>query len=144
MANWVHRQSNLYAYFLPDANWQVVESTSSIDISSPIGDAEVEFAFAYGPLVPTTVDGVEALLWQVISNHQVISQSQVVAGGPGQEQSVEFTGVWNFTGHNVHGIYIAGVGPQVIQGYLIMANVEVWGADQCTLTLVRNHITYLA
>jgi hypothetical protein len=143
MANWAHRQSNLWSYFIPNTNWQVVESTSGIDISSPIGDAIVEFAFAYGPVVPTTADGVEAILWKVVSNHQVVSQSQVVAGGPGQEQTIEFTGVWNVTGHNVHGIYIAGVGPQVIQAYLIMANVEVWAADQCTLTLIRNHITYL-
>ncbi len=141
MANWAHRQSNLYAYFVPDTNWQGVESTSSIDISSPTGDAEAQFAFAYGPLVPTTVDQVLALLWQVVSNHQIVSQSPVVPGGPGQEQTTEFTGMLNLTGHNVHGIYIAGVGPQVIQDYLIMANVEVWGADECTLALIRNHIT---
>ena len=142
MANWVHRQDALFSYFMPDANWQVVESTSSIDISSPVGDQEVEFAFAYGPVVPTTLDAVEALLWNVISNHPIVSQSPVYAGGPGQEQAIEFTGLWNETGHNVHGIYIAGVGPQVIQGYLIMAYTEVWAADACTLALIRNHIVH--
>jgi len=143
MANWAHRQTAHWAYFMPDNNWVPVESTNSLDVSSPTGDAIVEFVFAYGPLVPTTVAGVEDILWQTLTSHQVLSQSPVVAGGPGQEQTVEFTGVWKPTSHNVHGIFIAGVGPQVIQGYLIQANVEVWAADQCTLTLIRNHITYL-
>ena len=93
-----------------------------------VGVALAEFAFAYGPVVPTTVTGVEDLLWMTVTNHQVVSQSAVVAAGPGQEQTVEFTGVWKTTGHDVHGIFIAGVGPQVIQGSLIQANVEVWAA----------------
>ncbi len=142
MANWVHHQSAHWAYFAPDDTWRSVESTSSIDISSATGDALVEFAFAYGPLVPTTLADVENLLWQFISNHQVISQSQVVAGGPGQEQAIEFTGVSNLTMHNVHG-YIAGVGPQLIQGYLLQANAEIWAGVECTLKLIRAHITYL-
>ena len=143
MANWTHRQDATWAYFMPDTNWVPVESSNGLDVSSPTGDAIVEFVFAFGPLVPTTVTGVEDLLWQTLSSHQVISQSAIVAGGPGQEQTVEFTGVWTTTGNNVHGIFIAGVGTQIIQGYLIQANVEVWAADQCTLTLIRNHITYL-
>lgn len=143
MANWTHRQGQHFAYFLPDPNWLAVESASSIDISSPTGDAIVTFGFAYGPVVPTTIPAVEDIVWTDYSSHQIISQSQIVAAGPGQEQTVEFTGVWNTTGHQVHGIVVAGVGPQIIQVYRIHANVEVWGADQCTLLLVRNHITYL-
>jgi hypothetical protein len=143
MANWAHRQLNHFAFFIPDTNWQGVESTQSIDISSPTGDADVQFGTVHGPLVPTTVDGVEALLWQSVSNHQVISASPVFAGGLGQEQIIEFTGVLNLTSHNVHGIYWASVGPQEISDYLIMANVEVWDADACTLALIRAHITFL-
>jgi hypothetical protein len=143
MSNWVPRQGAHWAYFLPDANWVVVESTNSIDISSPTGDALAEIAFAYGPIVPTTVGAVEDLLWMTLTSHQVLNQSPVVAGGPGQEQTVEYTGVWKTNAHNVHGIFVAGVGPQVIQGYLIQANVEVWAADQCTLTLIRNHTRLL-
>ena len=143
IANWTHRETAHWAYFMPDNNWVPVESTNSIDISSPVGDALAEFAFAYGPVVPTTVTAVEDLLFMTLTNPQIVSQSAVVAAGPGQEQTVEFTGVWKTTGHDVHGIFIAGVGPQVIQGYLIQANVEIWAADRCTLTLIRNHITYL-
>jgi hypothetical protein len=143
MANWTHRQGQHFAYFVPDPNWVEVESANTVDVSSPVGDAIASFAFEYGPLVPTTLAAVEDIVWMGYSSHQVISQSQIVSGGPGQEQTVEFTGVWITTGHQVHGIAVDGIGPQIIQVYLIQANVEVWDADACTLILVRNHITYL-
>ncbi len=143
MANWTHRQGAHFAYFIPDPNWLAVESTSSIDISSPTGDAIATFGFASGPVVPTTIAAVEDIVWMGYTSHQVVSESQIVAGGPGQEQTVEFTGTWSTTGQQVHGIFVAGVGAQVIQVYLIQANVGVWAADECTLLLVRNHITYL-
>lgn len=143
MANWTHRQGQHFAYFVPDPGWLAVESTNSIDISSPVGDAIATFAFAFGAVVPTTIAGVEDIVWMGYTSHQILAQSQIVSGGPGQEQTVEFTGVWKTTGHQVHGIFVAGVGNQIIQVYLIQANVEVWAADQCTLLLVRNHITYL-
>jgi hypothetical protein len=142
MANWTHRQGQHFAYFVPDPNWVVVESANSIDISSPTGDAVATFAFAYGVAVPTTIGALEDVIWTGYSSHQVISQSQIVSGGPGQEQTVEFTGLWNYTNHQVHGIFTAGVGSQIAQVYLTQANVEVWDADACTLLLIRFHITY--
>ena len=143
IANWTHRQGQHFAYFVPDPNWVVVESANSIDISSPTGDAVVTFAFAYGVAVPTTIGGLEDVIWMGYGSHQIISQSQIVSGGPGQEQTVEFTGLWNYTNHQVHGIFTAGVGSQIAQVYLTQANVEVWNADACTLLLIRFHITYL-
>jgi hypothetical protein len=143
MANWTHRQGAHFAYFIPDPNWNAVESPNSIDISSPTGDAVATFAFAYGVAVPTTIAALEGVVLGGYSSPQIINQSQIVAGGPGQEQTVEFTGVWNTTGHQVHGIFTAGVGPQIAQVYLTQANVEVWAADACTLLLIRFHITYL-
>jgi hypothetical protein len=143
MANWTHRQLQHFAFFIPDPNWLSVESANSIDISSPTGDAVATFAFAYGVAVPTTIAGLEDVVWMGYASHQIIAQSQIVAGGPGQEQTVEFTGLWNYTNHQVHGIFTAGVGSQVAQVYLTQANVEVWAADACTLLLIRLHITYL-
>ena len=144
MANWTHRQGQYFAYFIPDPTWVVVESANSIDISSPTGDAVATFGFAYGVAVPTTIAGLEDVVWMGYASHQILAQSQIVAGGPGQEQTVEFTGLWNYTNHQVHGIFTAGVGSQVIQVYLTQANVEVWAADACTLLLIRFHITYTA
>ena len=143
MANWTHRQGAHFAYFVPDPNWLAVESPNSIDISSPTGDAVATFAFAYGVAVPTTIAGLEDIVWMGYASHQIIAQSQIMAGGPGQEQTVEFTGLWNYTNHQVHGIFTAGVGSQIAQVYLTQANVEVWAADACTLLLIRFHITYL-
>jgi len=143
MANWTHRQGAHFAYFIPDPNWLAVESTNSIDISSPTGDAIATFGFAYGVAVPTTLGGVEDIVWMDYTDHQVISTSQVVAAGPGQEQTIEFTGTFKTTGQRVHGIFTAGVGPQQIQVYRIQANEGVWAADGCTLLLVESHITYL-
>ena len=142
MANWTHRQGQHFAYFVPDPNWVVVESANSIDISSPTGDAVATFAFAYGVAVPTTIADLEDIVWMGYASHQIIAQSQIMAGGPGQEQTVEFTGLWNYTNHQVHGIFTAGVGSQIAQVYLTQANVEVWAADACTLLLIRAHITY--
>jgi len=142
MANWTHRQGAHFAYFVPDPNWLAVESPNSIDISSPTGDAVATFAFAYGVAVPTTIAGLEDIVWMGYASHQIIAQSQIMAGGPGQEQTVEFTGLWNYTNHQVHGIFTAGVGSQIAQVYLTQANVEVWAADACTLLLIRFHITY--
>lgn len=142
MANWTHRQGAHFAYFIPDPNWLAVESTNSIDISSPTGDAIATFGFAYGVAVPTTLTGVEDIVWMDYTDHQVISTGQIVAAGPGQEQTIEFTGTFKTTGARVHGIFTAGVGPQVIQVYRIQANEGVWGADGCTLLLVESHITH--
>lgn len=143
MANWTHRQGAHFAYFLPDPNWLAVESPNSIDISSPTGDAVATFAFGYGVAVPQTIAALENVVWMDYASHQIIAQSQIMAGGPGQEQTVEFTGLWNYTNHQVHGIFTAGVGSQIAQVYRTQANVEVWAADACTLLLIRFHITYL-
>lgn len=143
MANWTPRQGAHWAYFLPTPTWLAVESTNSIDISSPVGDAIATTGFAFGPLVPTTLAGVEDIIWMGYTSHQVVSRSQPFPGGVGQEEVVEFTGVWKTTGHQMHAIAVAGVGNQQIAVTLIQANVEVWAADQCTLTLVRNHTSYL-
>jgi len=143
MANWIPRQGAHWAYFLPTANWLAVESTNSIDISSPVGDAISSIGFAYGPLLPTTLAGVEDILWMGYTSHQVISQSQPFPGGVGQEQVVEFIGVWKGNGQQMHGIAVDGVGNQQVEITLIQANVAVWAADQCTLTLVRNHTSFL-
>jgi len=142
MANWTARQGAHWAYFLPTPSWLAVESANSIDISSPVGDAIATTGFAFGPL-PTTLAGVEDIIWMGYTSHQVLTQSQPFPGGPGQEQVVEFLGVWKTTGHEMHGISVAGLGNQQMEVTLIQANVEVWAADQCTLTLVRNHTSYL-
>ena len=50
MNDWVHVTHPHWDYFKPTDQWIGTESTSGIDISSPTGDADVAFAFAYGPL----------------------------------------------------------------------------------------------
>jgi hypothetical protein len=142
MAGWVHRDDGKFAYFVPDDKWIGVESMSGIDISSPTGNADVSLAFAYGPLVPTTVQGVEALAFTIFSNVSVKTQSAIGPGPLGSRRTTEFTAVWKATGNNVHGILNADVGNQVIDAYLIMANTGDWPQMAVTLQLIRDHITY--
>jgi hypothetical protein len=102
MANWVHIAHPLWAYWIPDNNWQHVESTSGIDISSPTGNAIVSFAFVYGPLVPTTLDQAEAQLRQFFTNFTVLNRSPITPGPyAGFSRTTEFTAVSGQT--NVHG-----------------------------------------
>jgi hypothetical protein len=142
MAGWVHRDDGKFAYFVPNDKWIGVESMSGIDISSPTGNADVSLAFVYGPLVPTTVQGVEALAFTIFSNVSVVNQSAIGAGPLGSRRTTEFTGVWKATGANVHGTLNADVGNQVIDAYLIMANTADWPQMAVTLQLIRDHITY--
>jgi hypothetical protein len=90
MASWVHRQTAHWDYFMPNDTWVPVESTAestnSLDVSSAKGDALVSVTFAQGPQVPTTVGGVEDILWMTFASYAVQSQSAVVAAGPGQER----------------------------------------------------------
>src|SRR5262245_45542922 len=94
MNDWVHVSHPYWAYFKPTEKWIGTESTSGIDISSPTGDADVSFAFAYGPLVPQTVEQAESLVEQIFTNFVVINQSAITAspyGGP--SRSTDFTAV---------------------------------------------------
>lgn len=141
MAGWVHRDDGKFAYFVPDDKWIGVESMSGIDISSPTGNADVSLAFVYGPLVPTTVQGVEALAFAIFSNVSIVNQSAIGPGPLGSRRTTEFTAVWK-AGANVHGILTADVGNQVIDAYLIMANTADWPQLAVTLQLIRDHITY--
>lgn len=143
MANWTPRQGAHFAYFVPNPNWLGTESANSIDISSPTGDAIASYGSAYGPLVPTTLAQLEVIIWMGYTSYQIISRSQPFAGGPGEEEILEFTGMWKETGQQMHAIAVPGVGNQIIQITLIQANVDVWTADECTLILIRNHTTYL-
>src|SRR5262249_51192881 len=142
IANWTHRQGAHFAYFIPDPNWIGTESTNSIDISSPTGDAVASYGYAYGPLLPTTLAGAETVIWMGYTSYQIISRSQPFTGGPGQEEILEFTGLWKGNGQQTHAIAVPGVGNQTLQITLIQANVGVWAADECTLILVRNHTTF--
>ncbi len=104
MAGWVHRDHRHWAYFVPNDNWIGTESTSGIDISSPTGDAVVSFAFAYGPLVPTTAEQAEALVRTLFSNFTILNQSPITTGPlGGPSRTTEFTGVWLATHNSVHG-----------------------------------------
>jgi len=142
MANWVHIAHPLWAYWIPNNNWQHVESTSGIDISSPTGDASVEFAFAYGPLVPTTLDAAEAQLRQLFTNFSVLNQSPITPGPyyGGSSRTTEFTAVSGQT--NVHGKLTVDIGYQTFDAYLMIANTQVWPTISPTLQLIRDHIVH--
>jgi hypothetical protein len=145
MQGWVHVAHPHWNYFMPTDRWIGTESTSGIDISSPTGDADVSFGFAYGPLVPQTVEQAEAAVEQIFTNFVVVSRSAVVAGPyGGPNRSTEFTAVWKATQAAVHGRFTVDVGAQVFAVRLMMANTAVWPAIAPTLQLIANHITYCA
>jgi len=142
MANWVHIAHPLWAYWIPDNNWQHVESMSGIDISSPTGNASVEFAFVYGPLVPTTLDAAEATIAQLFTNFTVLNRSQITPGPyyGGSSRTTEFTAVSGQT--NVHGKFTVDLGYQTFDAYLIVATTQVWPTISATLQLIRDHIVH--
>ncbi len=55
MGGWVHRDTQLFTYFMPNANWQAVESTNSLKVSGPVGEAAVIFSYFYSYTAPTSV-----------------------------------------------------------------------------------------
>jgi hypothetical protein len=144
MAGWVHLDHRHWAYFVPTDAWIGTESTSGIDISSPTGDAVVSFVFAYGPLLPTTPDQVEALARANFSSFTIVSQSPITVGPlGGPSRTTEFTGVWLATHSNVHGIIQVDLGYQVIEVHAMIARPSIWSTISGTLQLIRDHITYL-
>jgi len=145
MNGWVHVAHPYWNYFKPTDQWIGTESTSGIDISSPTGDAVTSFAFAYGPLVPTTVDQADAFVEQIFTNFTVVNQSAVVVGPyGGPSRSTEFTAVWKATQNNVHGKFTVDLGYQTFDVHLTMANTAEWPAMSPTLQLIGDHITYCA
>jgi hypothetical protein len=145
MANWVHRQDQRFAYWVPTDKWIGSEALTGIDISSPTGDAIVSFAFAYGPLIPTSLEQAESIDFKGagISSLNIVAQSDATSGPLGSRQTTEFSGVWATTGSAVHGSLIVDLGNQVSEGYLMMASTSVWPNMEQTLQLIRNHITYM-
>jgi len=145
MKDWVHVAHPHWDYFKPTDQWIGTESTSGIDISSPTGDADVAFAFAYGPLVPTTIEQAESFAEQIFTNFVVLNQSAVAAspyGGP--SRTTEFTAVWKSTQDPVQGRMKVDLGPQTFDVHMMLANTALWPAIEPTLQLIANHITYCA
>jgi hypothetical protein len=145
MSGWVHVAHPYWIYWKPTTQWIGTESTSGIDISSPTGDADVSFAFVYGPLVPTTVDQAEAVVEQIFTGFAVVSQSAVSVGPyGGPSRTTEFTAVWNETHDAVHGKFTVDLGYQTFDAHLTMANTALWPTINATLQLIADHITYCA
>ncbi len=143
MANWVHIAHPLWAYWIPNNNWNHVESTSGIDISSPTRDASVSFAFVYGPLVPTTLDAAEAQIRQLFTNFTVLNQSPITPGPyGGSSRTTEFTAFVPATQSSVHGKLTVDLGYQTFDAYLMTANTGVWPTINATLQLIRDHIAH--
>jgi hypothetical protein len=142
MNGWVHVTHPYWDYFKPTDLWIGTESKSGIEISSPTGGADVEFAFVYGPLIPQTVEQADAVVEEIFTNFVVVNQAPVVTspyGGP--SRTTEFTAVWKATGAAVHGRFTVDLGTQTFDTHLIMANVAGWSAIEATLQLIANHIT---
>jgi hypothetical protein len=143
MNGWVHVPHDHWNYWKPTDQWIGTESASGIDISSPTGDADVSFAFVYGPLVPTTVEQAEAAVEQIFTNFTVVNQSAVVAGPyGGASRTTEFAAVWKATQASVHGRFTVNLGNQTFDVHLTMANTALWPALRPTLQLIADHITY--
>ena len=145
MNGWVHVTHPHWDYYKPTDLWIGTESTSGIEISSPTGDADVQFAFVYGPLVPQTVEQAEAVVEQIFTGFVVFNQAPVVVGPyGGPSRTTEFTAVWKATQAAVHGRFTVNLGPQTFDTHLIMANAALWPGIEPTLQLINNHITYCA
>jgi hypothetical protein len=145
MSNWVHVAHANWAYWVPNNNWRDAYNDNGIDISSPIGDADVSFGFAYGPLVPTTLDAAESSLrQQLFTNFTVINQSPITPGPyyGGSSRTTEFTASSLFLHGNVHGKLTVDIGPQVFDAYLWMSTTATWSSYSATLQLIRDHIVH--
>lgn len=149
IANWRHWEGQSFSAFVPDDKWQIAESMSGVDISSPIGDAFASMAYATNSAAPATVSDVEALVFQGggLANIQTLDQSQPYDFAGGTRQVTEFTAT--STGGDVHGVLYVDTlndlftGAYGFDGYLAFAHTDVWNKDARTLQLILNHLSFM-
>lgn len=149
---WVRWQGRYFIAWIPNRQWQVVESARSITVSSPTGLATVEFVTADKAPGPSTTTFLRTQSFADGSYSRVrfLSQSRItpIAGG-GESQTFHFTARRTRDGASVRGILKADVfnnyltGAYGYTGYMRVAPQRDWTKWAPTLTAVQNRLLYI-
>jgi hypothetical protein len=150
---WVHWEGRYFICWIPNKHWQVVESSSGIDISSPTGLATVSFGYATNGPTAYSLVGVRRLLLSPqagVRSVRLLSQSGTFAtGGGGVGQLTTFLALRIRDRATVRGVLTAQVfnnkasGSYGFAGYLRLAPAGQWNQWSQTLSTIQKRIVNL-
>jgi hypothetical protein len=150
---WVHWDGRYFTCWIPNDHWQVVESSNTLEISSPTGLATVSFGYATNGPAPYSLTGVRKLLLSPeagLKSVRLLSQGRTFAtGGGGVGQVTKFLALRIRDRATVRGVLTAEVfnnrpyGPYGFAGYLRLAPASQWNQWSQTLAVSQKRIVNL-
>ena len=150
---WVHWEGRYFTCWIPNDHWQVVESSNTLDISSPTGTAAVSFGYATNGPAPYSLTGVRKLLLSPqagLKSVRLLAQGRTFAtGGGGVGQVSKFLALRTRDRTTVRGVLTAEVfnnrpyGPYGFAGYLRLAPADQWDQWSQTLATIQKRIVNL-
>lgn len=151
--SWVRWEGRAFIVWIPTRDWQVVESMSGVDISSPTGLATVSFAYVTNGPAPYDLAAIGRLILSPqagLTNARILRRGAPHSvGGGGIGQVSEFTAVRTRDRRAVRGILNAQVynnaalGAFGFAGYLQAAPLRDWAKWSPTLATIQKRIVFL-
>jgi hypothetical protein len=152
-SSWVRWEGRYFICWIPNAHWQVVESSRSIDISSPTGLATVSLAYVTNGPGPYSLSYVRRLALSRqggLGSVRVLSQSTTFpTGGGGVGQRTRFIAVRLRDSMKVRGLLTAEVfnnsqtGSYGFGAYEHLAPLRTWTHWSPTLATIQRRIVVL-
>jgi len=153
-ASWVHWEGAYFACWIPNKEWQVVESSTGLAISSPTGTATVNYADASSP-EPYSLSALPgALLTSPLTglrSVRLLSHGRTFAtGGGGIGQVTDFQAFRLRDRTTVRGVLTVEVfndyatGSYGFAAYLQGAPANQWKQWAPTLAIIQNRIVVYA
>jgi hypothetical protein len=138
--SWVHFDQGQSHGYKPNAFWQVVDSPTSTTVSSPVGDAEYQVAFAADPggFFHNPTEVANFFFANGVTNPSIIAETGPYSANGGLQQDFEFVANDNGqlfgVGVPVRGyyraLYISAGAASVWVAELYLAHADV-AAAQC-------------
>lgn len=153
LPGWVHKDGKYFSYWLPDKDWQAVETAQALDITSPTGLYAVSQGWA--PLaMPTTTQEVFQAIVDGHANDmkkwKVLKVSPVTQTSLGTRQVVEFTAMHRYPLQGWRPIRGIAIADALDSGFaygldatLMYAPTASWAKQRSTLDRIRTNITVL-
>ena len=145
MSGWYHYVKPTTSGFVPDDHWNVVDSHSGVDISSPVGDAGGSLVWVTGALSTISNEQANAMFLQSFSDLHVDAQDQPYQTSAGSmRQDTVYTGT--ISGSVVHGVLTTDVfnddatGAHGLSAKMAQSKPELWSQDRRALQLIVTHI----
>jgi hypothetical protein len=151
LPGWVHKDGQYFTYWLPNNDWQAVETSHALDITSPTGLYDVSFGSAE-TVMPTTT---QQIFQTIIAGHaqdmtkwKSLQTSPVTQTPLGTRQVIEFTAMHRYPLQGwqpIRGIAIAdALSPGIGYGLdatIMYAPTKSWSKQYATLDRIRTNIT---